>query len=179
MRTPQDFHCSGATRHNTDLGTEMICSLCPWSWIAAFGRNPRLLQMMKTSLQALWENRADRNAIRKIQGSLWWENSGIYTLNVDVCKTWLGCLMAHWYFSGSFSPCAQCSSTGADFGKEKVITELCLLVLLLWVGWVLHIYMLELWPNMALLQDRDYQELIGLWTWSPCEWITVNIRKIG
>lgn len=38
---------------------------CLWTWIFAFGRNPSLLQMMKTSLHACIENSANMDAIRK------------------------------------------------------------------------------------------------------------------
>lgn len=67
MKTPQDFHCSGVTGHKADSGTEIISFPRLWSWMTAFGSNPRLLQMMKTSLHAYVENSANMDAIGKIQ----------------------------------------------------------------------------------------------------------------
>lgn len=81
MKTPQDFHCSGVTGLSADLGTEIIYFPCLWSWIIAFGSNPRLLQMMKTSLHAYIENSTNMDAIRKIQLSVCWENCVVHTLH--------------------------------------------------------------------------------------------------
>lgn len=83
MKTPQDFHCSGVTGRSAASGTKIIYFPCLWSWIIALGSNPRLPQMMKTSLRAYVENSANMDAIRNIQLSICWENCVIHTLHEE------------------------------------------------------------------------------------------------
>lgn len=83
METLQDFHCSGVTGPSAAPGTKIIYFPCLWSWIIAFGSNPRLLQMMKTSLHAYVGNSANMDTIRNIQLSVCWENCVIHTLHEE------------------------------------------------------------------------------------------------